>query len=347
MRPPASAQSSKGRWFGAVVPDEFEVWRPPEASRDDRTPPPRRRRPRSPGIASKPVWGRIPDADIEEVARQAADRRAARFAARQRFLGRVRLSAPRKPRALDSLREVSGGAKLVALALMLALVAAVVLFALPWLKVQRVEVAGRSLVPPQQLLADAGARRGESTLLVDTAAMSRNLLAQPWVQSAAVRVIWPQTLVLSVTPLPPVLRYQRGSGQQLVAATGATLGPGQGIPLITLPLLVDQRSLGSSGVGAVVLPGRLTRALVALSRVFQATYGVGVSRYLITSIGALEIESTAGWKADLGLALTGPQISSIGPKLEALRALAGQVNLKAGSIKVIYLEDPSQVAVSY
>jgi hypothetical protein len=33
--------------------------------------------------------------------------------------------------------------------------------------------------------------------------------------------------------------------------------------------------------------------------------------------------------------------------LEALRALAGQVNLKTSGIKEIHLEDPTQVAVSY
>jgi len=74
---------------------------------------------------------------------------------------------------------------------------------------------------------------------------------------------------------------------------------------------------------------------------------VGVTRYLVTSIGALEIVASAGWTADLGLVLTSSQISSIGPKLEALRTLAGQVNLKTGGVKNIYLEDPSQVAVTY
>jgi hypothetical protein len=87
---------------------------------------------------------------------------------------------------------------------------------------------------------------------------------------------------------------------------------------------------------------------VALATAFPSAYdGVTVDRYLLTPAGALEIESSAGWTADLGPVLTGPQVQSIGQKLEALRALGGQVDLKTAGIKEIYLEDPAQVAVTY
>ena len=344
MNPAAPKQPWRVRSLGAAVPEEFEAWRPPMVA-----PAPRRtaRRRRPDPVRSGPIWGRIADAEIEDVARQAAERRAARFAARQGFLGRVRVSAPRKPRSLDAWVEVSKPVKLLAAALITTSAAAVVLFALPWLKVQRVEVVGASVISKQLLLAEAGGRWGESTFLLDAPAMTRSLLAQPWVEKASVQVRWPGTLVFSVTPLPAVLVYQQGSSQRVLAASGAVLGPVPTIPPGTLPLLVDQRAIKAAAAGAVALPGRLTQALVALQRVFPATYGVGVTRYLVTSIGALEIVASAGWTADLGLVLTSSQISSIGPKLEALRTLAGQVNLKTGGVKNIYLEDPSQVAVTY
>ncbi len=50
--------------------------------------------------------------------------------------------------------------KVVAAAVIVAALAVVVLFALPWLKVQRVEVEGASVVSRQQLLTDAGAALG-------------------------------------------------------------------------------------------------------------------------------------------------------------------------------------------
>jgi cell division septal protein FtsQ len=346
MSRPTPAQSSRGRSFGAVVPDEFEDWTPPARVSADPAPP-RRSRPKPGRAGATPVWGRIADSQIEEVAKQAAERRAARYAARQSFLGRHRVSAPRKPQAFDAFKEVGRGTKVTAIVVVVVALAAVVLFALPWLKVQRVEVEGASVVSRQQLLAEVGAERGQSTLLLDTSAMTRSLLAQPWVRSATVRVRWPTTVIISVTPLPPVLIYQRSSRQQLIAATGATLGVVAVLPSRSLPLFVDERALGPAQPGSVVIPGRLTAALVALAQVFPAAYGVGVTRYVMTSIGALEIESNAGWTADLGLALTSSQISSIAPKLEELRALAAQVNLKSSGIKEIYLEDGSQAAVSY
>ena len=346
MSRPTPAQSSRGRSFGAVVPDEFEDWTPPTSSRADPAPP-RRARPRPGSASTTPMWGRIAESQIEEVAQQAAERSAARYAARQSFLGRHRVSAPRKPQAFDALQEVGRGTKVTAIVAVMVALAAVVLFALPWLKVQRVEVEGAPVVPRQQLLAEVGTPRGQSTLLLDSSAMTRSLLAQPWVRSATVRVRWPDTVIISVTPLPPALIYQSGSSQQLLAATGATLGAIALLPSRPLPLLVDHRGLAPAQPGSVLLPSRLTGALVDLARVFPATYGVAVSRYAVTSIGALEIESNAGWTADLGLALTSSQIASIGPKLEELRALAAQVNLKSSGIKDIYLEDGSQAVVSY
>ncbi|MGB9483007.1 MAG: FtsQ-type POTRA domain-containing protein [Candidatus Dormiibacterota bacterium] len=346
MSPPARRESP-GRSFGAVVPDEFEAWRPRASSRGHQ-PSARRRRPAEARATSRTIWGRIPDTEIEEVARQAADRRAARFAARQRFLGRHRVSAPRKPEALSLLREMGRVPKLLAVALVTATLAVVVMFGLPWLKVQRVEVEGSSVVTRQQLLADAGARLGESTILLNAPAISRSLLAQPWVKDASVQIQWPGALVLEVTPFPAVMLYQQGSEQQSLDASGASLGPSPGVTPGKLPLLLDQRAIGLARAGSVVLPARLTQALAALDKVFPASYdGVTVSRYVMTVSGALEIESSAGWTADLGLALTNSQISSIGQKLEALRALGGQVNLLTAGIKNIYLEDPAQVAVTY
>ena len=284
---------------------------------------------------------------VEEVARQAAARRAARVAARQRLFGRMRLSAPKAPQWLDAWGRLVLPLRLASAGLILVLLGAVAAFNLPWLKVQRVEVEGSSVLARSQLLAAAGVHLGESTIMLNTERMTVNLLAQPWVAAASVRVRWPGTLVVAVTPLPPVLIYERGTTRQLLAGTGAVLGsvpqtPTQG----PVPTLVDQGPGGAVAAGQVALPANLTAALAALYRAFPAAYGVSVTQFIISPVGALEIKSSAGWVADLGPALTSGQIASIGAKLEALRTLAAKVNLKSSAIKTIYLEDPSQVVLS-
>lgn len=284
---------------------------------------------------------------VAEIARQAAARRVARLAARQRLFGRVRLSAPKRPRWLDAWRELVLPLRLGSLALVLVLVAALAAFNLPWLKVQRVEVEGSSVLAQSQLLAAAGARVGESTIMLNTERMTVNLLAQPWVAAASVKVRWPDTLVMAVTPLPPVLILQRGGRRELLAASGAVLGPVPQTPTLSpVPTLVDQIQGAAAGLGRVALPANLTAALAALYKAFPAAYGVSVAQFVISPVGALEIKSSAGWVADLGPALTPAQIGALGAKLEALRTLAGKVNLKTAAIREIYLEDPSQVVVS-
>jgi len=284
---------------------------------------------------------------VAEVARQAAARRQARLEGHRRMLGRVRLSRPRKPQWLELWARQVLPLRLASAAAVLAILGGLVVFNLPLLKVQRVEVEGSSVVGRSQLLQEAGARLGESTLLLDSARIRASLLDQPWVASASVQVRWPGTLVLAVTPLPPVLVYQKGQLSLNLAASGAVLGPVPQVPTTTpLPTLVDQRVGPGPADGSVAVPGNLAAALVALYRACPAAYGVGCSEFIISPVGALELKSSAGWVADLGPALTPAQIGSLGPKLEALRTLASKVNLKTAAIKEIYLEDPHQVVVS-
>ena len=284
---------------------------------------------------------------LAEVARQAASRRQARDEARRHLAGRMRISRPEAPAWWRAWKELRLPARLVSILLPALALAGLLAVNLPFLKVQRVEVEGSSVVSRTQLLAEAGVVMGQSTLAVNTSRLTADLLAQPWVGSARAEVRWPGTLVLAVTPLPPVLIYARQGRQELLAASGAVLGPVPSGPASTpLPVVQDARPGAGARAGQVALPAPLASAMVALAAAFPAAYGVSVRRYLISPVGALEIQSSAGWTADLGPVLTASQIGALGPKLEALRALAAKVNLKGPGIRQIYLEDPSQVVVS-
>lgn len=326
--------------FGAAVPDRFETWRP------DRPAP---RTPRRGSRAGRSDWRsqEIAEEVVAEIARQAAARREARRQSRRRLTGRMRLTRPRPPAWVELWRGLRLPARILSVGVPALLLAGLVMLNLPFLKVQRVEVEGSSVVSRSRLLSEAGVRMGQSTFLLNSRRMTAALLAQPWVSSASVKVHWPGTLLVSVTALPPVLVYERGSRRELLAETGAVLGPVPAGPTVrSLPALQDARSGLGPRAGTLALPAHLTAALAALDSAFPAAYGVSVKDYVITREGALEIQSSAGWTADLGPALTAGQVAALGPKLEALRALAAKVNLKSTTIKDIYLEDPGQVAVS-
>ena len=289
----------------------------------------------------------VADEVLAEVARQAASRRQARDEARRHLAGRMRISRPKPPSWYLAWKELRQPARVVSVLIPSLAVAGLLALNLPFLRVQRVEVEGSPVVGRAQLLAEAGVVMGQSTLQVNTERLTASLLSQPWVQTASAAVRWPGTLVLTVTPLPPVLIYERGKQEYLLAASGAVLGPVPSGPASApLPVLQDLQRGSRPRAGQVALPSRLTSALAQLSSAFPAAYGVSVSRYLISAVGALEIQSSAGWTADLGPILTASQVANLGPKLEALRALAAKVNLKGPGIHTIYLEDPSQVVVN-
>ncbi len=322
------------------MPEDFRSWSPGG------------RRPRG-----RPARGRVPAHDwrrvelgdevVAEVARQAAARRQARKAVSRGMLGRVRISGPRRPEWLEAWGRLSLRSRLTATVAAVVVLAGFAVINLPWLKVQRVEVEGNSVVSAAQLLQESGARLGASTLTLDSRRLTANLLGQPWVSAASVRVRWPGTLVISVTPLPPVLVYQQGPTSVLLAATGAVLGAAPSTPTAApLPILISQQLGRPPKPGLVAVAPRLTAALASLYPACVAAFTVACSEFIISPVGALEIKSSAGWVADLGPALTTGQIGSLGPKLEALRTLAARINLKSKSIKEIYLENPSQVEVS-
>lgn len=325
--------------MGAAVPERFRE-RGPVPDRGGR--PRRRERPEDASWRHQEVGDEV----LAEVARQAAARRLARDEARRGLAGRLRISRPKAPGWWELWKGLRLPVRLVTVALPALALAGLLAVNLPFLKVQRVEVEGSSVVSRSRLLAEAGISLGQSALVVNAGRLTANLLARPWVGSARVSIRWPGTLLVAVTPLPPVLVYRRAGRQELLAASGALLGPvPAGSSSVPLPALDDLRPGRGPGPGRVAVQPRLAAALAALARAFPAAYGVAVKSFQISRIGTLEIQTSAGWTADLGPVLTRAQVGALGPKLEALRALGAKESLSHSAIKTIYLEDPSQVVV--
>jgi cell division protein FtsQ len=102
--------------------------------------------------------------------------------------------------------------------------AAVVWFG-PALAVDRVRVAGATLVTDAEVRAAAAVRRGTPLVRVDTGAVHRRVAALPPVRAVRVHRELPSTVVIEVTERTPAAVVARGDGLWLIDAAGVAYTP--------------------------------------------------------------------------------------------------------------------------
>jgi cell division protein FtsQ len=94
----------------------------------------------------------------------------------------------------------------------------------PWLAVRHVRATATPHLPAAEITQLSGLSAHPPMINVDSAAIRRRLLAQPWVQTATVTRSWPDTVRLAVTERRPAAVVGRGAGAVLVDGTGRVLG---------------------------------------------------------------------------------------------------------------------------
>lgn len=99
----------------------------------------------------------------------------------------------------------------------------------PLLSISHVEITGASVSDPGAVLADLDMGSGRPTIDIDGGAIEARLLEDPWVKSADVSVVWPQTLVVDVVEFTPVAPVQSGDRWVLASIEGAVLADA-GVP---------------------------------------------------------------------------------------------------------------------
>lgn len=109
-------------------------------------------------------------------------------------------------------------------------------YASPFLDVQKVRVAGQGAIPVERITGAAAIATGSALVSVDTAAVARQVASVPEVRRVAVTRDWPHTVVISVTPRTPVAVAVKGSGYELVDGDGVAIGEVAKAPAAT-PLM--------------------------------------------------------------------------------------------------------------
>jgi cell division protein FtsQ len=91
------------------------------------------------------------------------------------------------------------------------------------LRVNDVVVQGRSRIGGDAILAALGAARGTPMLAISPAAAKARLEALPWIRSASVERVLPDTLYVQVTERQPMALWQRKGKLQLIDREGTVV----------------------------------------------------------------------------------------------------------------------------
>jgi cell division protein FtsQ len=99
-------------------------------------------------------------------------------------------------------------------------------------------ISGRDQLSEEEVLAAAGITPRTSLLFLDVETVRTRLESTPWVAQATVRKLYPGHLEISLQERNAFAFWQRGGKLFVVAQDGTLLGPVNGRPTITLPLVV-------------------------------------------------------------------------------------------------------------
>ncbi|MGH9201578.1 MAG: cell division protein FtsQ/DivIB, partial [Vicinamibacterales bacterium] len=127
------------------------------------------------------------------------------------------------------LRRVAMAASAVAL-----MTAVIILYVSPLLRVQKVEVAGASIVDRSEV-ASLASFRGDSMLRLDEDAARERIEYLPMVRSVEIERVWPQKVRIKITERTPWGFWQVGADQYVIDAEGVVLPavlPPEGSPVI-------------------------------------------------------------------------------------------------------------------
>jgi cell division protein FtsQ len=224
----------------------------------------------------------------------------------------------------------------------------------PWLAVRHVRATATPHLPAAEITQLSGLSAHPPMINVDSAAIRRRLLAQPWVQTATVTRSWPDTVRLAVTERRPVAVVGQGAGAVLVDGTGRVLGAAPGAA--GLPQL--------AGVTGAPAPGAWLPGSGPAGPGTEATgVALAVAAALPPAVASQVLTVTVGAGGDVTLALANRvTIADLGPvtteapgaalagtivrQTRALAAVAASVDLRSiGRVDLTVPDHPALTPV--
>jgi POTRA domain, FtsQ-type len=178
----------------------------------------------------------------------------------------------------------------------------------PWLRVERVALAGQQYTSDQQLEALVNPLRDTSLLTVDAEELGAEVSGLPAVASAQVETVLPGELRVTVREKQPAFVWLTGSRKLVGAADGslfAELARDAETPELAMLPLVDDRRTGSDAlrVGDRVSSEELRVALrvLQIDPALAGSEAVAFSVRVVDEYGFVLVSEQPAWHAALGV----------------------------------------------
>jgi cell division septal protein FtsQ len=216
------------------------------------------------------------------------------------------------------------------------------LLAQPAFRPRHVDVIGTNHLTAAQVSGALNLPGDRTIFLLNQAELAKRLQALPWVRSASVSLALPDRVSVKVTEWTPSAVLQVGETTYYLNDLGEVLDPAAEAGSLTV---INRPGFGPAKAGEHAVGSDLLPMLVQLRAGFTPAFKLSVTSFQLDRREVLSAQTDRGWTIIFGQMVTSDDRASLEPKLAALRALSGRIDLVSAPIQYINLENPRAPAV--
>ncbi|HEY9287243.1 MAG TPA: FtsQ-type POTRA domain-containing protein [Candidatus Dormibacteraeota bacterium] len=172
--------------------------------------------------------------------------------------------------------------------------------------------------------------------------LERRVETLPWIRSASVSLALPDRVAVRVSEWTPSAVLQVGEATYDLNDAGQVLDPATEAGKL---LIINRPDLETVKSGQRIVAPELLAMLQQLRAGFQPAFRVSITSFTIDGRDVLSAQTDRGWTLVFGQMLTAGDRATLEPKVAALHALSGRLDLTSTQILYINLENPGAPAV--
>lgn len=216
------------------------------------------------------------------------------------------------------------------------------LLAQPAFRPQHVMISGTHRLTSAQVTSTLGLPSDRNIFFLNHQQLEQRLQALPWVRSASVSLTLPDRVAVRVTEWQPSAVLQVGEQTYYLNELGVVLDPATEAGSLAV---VDRPDFGTVRNGERAVTSELLAMLLQIRSGFYPAFKISLMSFQIDNREILTAQTDRGWTIIFGQMVTSDDRASLEPKLAALRALSGRIDLASAPIQYVNLENPGAPAV--